>query len=154
MKKIPLLTIAAILAIAMLAASAFAFSFFGAKPAPVCAPGNDIEKTLKAYDNTEVSEKVLDYVNKNNYNDVLLTIKRGRCKYLYHITISGDGIVSVDQTQAPKNAIKVTTTYANFLKAEQAYKTNKPKKIVICAFRVKAPLHVWYNTFWFLKSYL
>ena len=152
MKKTHLITITMILAITILASSASSFSFFNTKPTPSCLGDNDIEKTLASHNNTYLSKKVTDYVTENNYNNIRLTIKRDRCKHHYHITISDDSKINIEKTNAPKNAIKVTTTYTNLLKIDHAYKTNRPEKIILCAFRVKAPVHVWYNSFLFLKS--
>ena len=154
MKRIYSLVIMVIFAILLLASSASAFSFFGMKPAPVCAQDSDIEKIMAEYDDIYVSQKVLTFVNENNYNDILLTIKRDRCKHIYHIQISDEGKMTIDQTGALKDAIKVSTTYTNVLKAQEAYSTNNIKKLISCAIRINAPISVWYNSFWFLKSYL
>ena len=154
MKRIYSLAMMVIFTILLLASSASAFSFFGIKLAPVCAQDSDIENIMAEYDDTYVSEKVLTFVNENNYNDILLTIKRGRCRHIYQIQISEEGKMTIGQTDAPKDAIKVSTTYTNVLKAQQAYSTNNLKKLISCAIRINAPISVWYNSFWFLKSYL
>ena len=149
--------IAGFFAISLLIPFAFGFnwsSLFGSQNTVVCVSDKSIDTIMNKYNNTYISKKLLDFAEKNNYNNAIVKIKKGRCTYEYAVKITDSGQVIINCNIEDDYDIEISMKHNNLVFADKAYGQKNSMKLLAAGIATKMPWKIRFNAILFLKSYL
>ena len=150
-----------IIVAALILPAAYAFDFrfldFSKKKpttAVLCTPDPGLTGMINEYDGIQLSTKLYDFMAKNRYQKISVTVKDDKCTYQYTVIVGTTGIATIKEGSDKNSGLKISTTYDNILAAEEAHENNDTIGLIKAAMGINMPIGARIKAIVFLKSYL